>query len=210
MSPIGTTDLHLPRQAQGGSEMSSVRLKLCTVDESDAVRRRHVAALLAFTPTVSREANRVWFAFEERRTALWVSQALACSDVELVEAGGGGGAVAVSNSQVVLASLGFRDGRWIFGQGMDAALGISRGAVHAAGSFHRRGLKVQCPSAPMMLTLAAVMARLSIAARPTEMGSRVVVRAGDVAAALERLGVAGSGDEHHKLLEDEAPQGSSS
>jgi hypothetical protein len=163
------------------------------------VHTRHIAALLAFTPTVVRSGNRMRITFADGPTAMWVPEVLMHSDVELVEVGRDGGVVEVTNPQTVLGPYGYRGGRWVFGQGMSAALGISRGAVHAAGTFNKHGLKVACPSTPMMLTLTAVMTRLGITAKPTEGEPRAAISAGDVPVALDRLGIAGIADEYQRL-----------
>lgn len=188
-----------PRPVGFASVISAARLHLCAVGEDSEVRRRHIAALLGFTSTVQRSGNRIRFSFEHGPTALWVSEVLGRRDVALVEVGGEGGVVEVFNPQIVLGRYGFREGRWVFGQGMSAALGISRGAVHAAGTFNRRGLKVSCPSAPMMLTLTAVMTRLGINATPTEGEPCAAVSAGDVPTVLDRLGIAGVAEEYQRL-----------
>lgn len=188
-----------PRQAGFAAVISAARLHLCAVAEGSEVRTRHIAALLAFTPAAQRSGNRIRFTFEHSTTALWVSELLGHKDVALVEVGGDGGVIEVSNPQIILGRYGFRDGRWVFGQGMNAALGISRGAVHAAGTFNRHGLKVACPSTPMMLILTVVMTRLGINATPTEGEPRAAISAGDVPAALVRLGIAGIADAYQGL-----------
>lgn len=99
----------------------------------------------------------------------------------------------------MLGRYGFRDGRWFFGQGMAAAEGVSRGAVHAAGVFNGHGLKVACPSAPMMLTLTAVLARLGINAKLTEGEPRAAIAPADVPAALEQLGIAAVVEEYRRI-----------
>lgn len=180
-----------PRSVGFASVNSLARLHLCAVAEDSEVRGRHIAALLAFTPTVVRSSNRMRITFAHGPTALWLSEVLAHKDVDLAEVGGDGGVVVITNPQIVLGRYGFRDGRWVFGQGLNAALGISRGAVHAAGTFNKHGMKVACPSAPMMLTLTAVMTRLGITAKPTDGEPRAAITAGDVPNALERLGIAG-------------------
>ena len=187
------------RQAGFSSVTAAARLHLCAVSEESEVRVRHVAALLAFTPTVRRFGNRMWIRMEHGPTALWLTEALANKDVTLIEVGGDGGVVEVVNPQIVLGRYGFREGRWVFGQGLSAAEGISRGAVHAAGTFNGHGLKVACPSAPMMLTLTAVMSRLGINAKPTDGDPRAAIGAGDVPAALDRLGIAEVADQYRRL-----------
>ena len=190
-----------PRHTNFSSVTSSTRLHLCAVAEDPEVRLRHVAALLAFTPTVRRIGNRMRIRFEHGPTALWLTEALANKDVELIDVGGDGGTVEVTKPQIVLGRYGFRDGRWVFGQGVNAALGISRGAVHAAGTFSGHGLKVACPSAPMMLTLTAVMSRLGITAKPTEGDPRAAIAPADVPAALDRLGIAEVAAQYRRLRE---------
>jgi hypothetical protein len=202
MSPTKTpARRRQPRHTNFSPVTSSTRLHLCAVAEDPDVRLRHVAALLAFTPTVRRIGNRMRIRFEHGPTALWLTEALANKDVELIDVGGDGGTVEVTNPQIVLGRYGFRDGRWVFGQGVNAALGISRGAVHAAGTFNGHGLKVACPSAPMMLTLTAVMSRLGITAKPTEGDPRAAITPADVPAALDRLGIAEVAAQYRRLRE---------
>ncbi|ORX13065.1 hypothetical protein [Mycobacterium xenopi] len=190
-----------PRQYGFASVLSAARLQLCVVREDPEVRARHVAALLAFTPTVRRIGTRMRIRFEHAPTALWLTQAIAHKDVELIDVSGDGGTVEVRNPQIVLGRYGFREGRWVFGQGVVAAMGISRGAVHAAASFNRHGMKVVCPSAPMMLTLTAVMSRLGINAKPTDGQPRAAVSAGDVGDALDRLGIGEVAAQYRRLRE---------
>lgn len=190
-----------PRHTNFSPVTSAARLHLCAVGEDPEVRLRHVAALLAFTPTVRRIGSRMRIRFEHGPTALWLTEALANADVDLIDVGGDGGTVEVAQPQIVLGRYGFRDGRWVFGQGVNAALGISRGAVHAAGVFNGHGLKVACPSAPMMLTLTAVMSRLGITAKPTDGDPRAAIAPADVPGALEQLGVAEVAAEYRRLRE---------
>ncbi len=190
-----------PRDTNFASVTASTRLHLCAVAENPEVRIRHVAALLAFTPTTHRVGNRLQIRFEHGPTAMWLTEVLANKDVQLLDVGGNGGTVEVATPQIVLGRYGFRDGRWVFGQGMAAAEGISRGAVHAAGTFNGHGLKVACPSAPMMLTLTAVMSRLGINAKPTEGDPRAAIAPADVPTALEQLGIAAVAEEYRRLRE---------
>ena len=137
---MNTTRCVLPRRPRPqdfASVGSSARLHLCAVHEDPQTRTRHVAALLAFTP-LERIGARMRIRFDDGPTALWVTQVLAHKDVELIDVGGDGGTVVVSSPQIVLGRYGFRDGRWVFGQGMAAAVGMSRGAVHAAARFSGR------------------------------------------------------------------------
>jgi hypothetical protein len=196
-----TTGRRRPRQVDFGSVVAAARLQLCVVAEPPEVRARHVAALLAWTPRVRRIGNRMMIRFDHGPTALWLTETLARPDTELLEVGGDGGLVAITNPQTVLGRYGYRDGRWMFGQGAFAALGISRGAVHAAGSLGRTGLRVACPTAPLMLTLTAVMSRLDIAAKPTEGEPCAVISAGDVPDALARLGIAEVAGQYRRLRE---------
>ena len=190
-----------PRPTSYAAVTAAARLHLCAVSEEPDVRARHVGALLAFTPTARRIGTRMRIHFEHGPTALWLTEALANADVELLDVGGSGGTVEVTNPQIVLGRYGFREGRWVFGQGMAAALGISRGAVHAAGVINGHGLKVACPSAPMMLTLTAVMSRLGIAAKPTDGSPRTAIAPADVAVALEQLGIADVAGVYRRLRE---------
>lgn len=200
MSPAKYAPVHRrPRQSGFSSVVASARLHLCAVPEDFEVRARHVAALLAFTPNVRRDGNRMLIRFDHGPTALWLTQVLASRDVQLLDAGRDGGVVEVCNPQIVLGRFGFREGRWIFGHGVPAAVGISRGAVHAAATFTGRGVKVACPSAAIMLTLTAVMARLGINAKPTEGAPHAAIRGGDVPAALDRLGIAAVAAQYRRL-----------
>ena len=202
MSPANTAARRRqPRATNFAAVTSSARLHLCALPEDPEVRARHVAALLAFTPTVRRIGSRLRIRFEHGPTALWLTEALANKDVDLIDVGGNGGTVEVANPQIVLGRYGFRDGRWVFGQGRSAALGISRGAVHAAGVFNGHGLKVACPSAPMMLTLTAVMTRMGINAKPTEGDPRAAIAPADVPTALDRLGIAEVAAQYRRLRE---------
>ncbi len=201
MSPATAARRRPPRSTTYSSLTASMRLHLCSVVEEPEVRGRHAAALLAFTPTVRRIGTRMRIRFEHGPTALWLTETLSSKDVTLIEVGGDGGTVEVVNPQIVLGRYGFRDGRWVFGQGRAATLGISRGAVHAAGVFNGHGLKVACPSAPMMLTLTAVMSRLGITAKPTEGEPRASIAPADVPTALEQLGAAGVAGEYRRLRE---------
>ena len=203
MSPTQTPPARRrqPRDTTYSTVMASTRLHLCAVAETPEVRVRHIAALLAFTPTVHRVGNRLRIQFEHGPTAMWLTEVLSNKDVQLLEVGGNGGTVEIATPQIVLGRYGFRDGRWVFGQGMAAAEGISRGAVHAAGTFNGHGLKVACPSAPMMLTLTAVMSRLGINAKPTEGDPRAAIAPADVPTALEQLGIAAVAEEYRRLRE---------
>jgi hypothetical protein len=181
--------------------LADARLHLCVLAEPPQVRIAHIAALLAWTPRVQRFGNRMLIRFEHAPTAYWLAEALACRDAELLEVGADGGVVAVDNPQIVLGRYGYRGGRWMFGPGCNAALGIARGAVQAGGSFGRSGLRIQCPSAAAMLTLTAVLARLGIRAKPTEGEPRAVIGAGGVPGALVRLGIPDVAGQYRRLRE---------
>ena len=196
-----------PRPTDFSAVTWAARLHLCAVDEEPEVRRRHIAALLAFTPTVVRVDTRMRIRFEHGATALWLSQVLAHKDVALADVSTYGGAVTISNPQIVLGRYGFRDGRWVFGRDPAAVVGVSRGAVHAAATFSRRGMQVLCPSAPMMLTVAALLARLGIKAQPSAGEPRAVVGPGRVVDALDRLGIANVGAQYHLMRESNAGDG---
>ncbi|OOK65342.1 hypothetical protein BZL29_7714 [Mycobacterium kansasii] len=190
-----------PQSQDFASVVSATRLQLCAVREDPETRTRHVAAVLAFTP-IDRLGQRMRIHFDDGPTALWVAQALAHKDAELVDVGADGGTIIIANPQTVLGRYGFRDGRWLFGQGMPAAVGVSRGAVHAAANFNRQGMKVACPSASMMLTLIAVLSRLGIHAKPTDGHPRAAVGPGRVPQALARLGIAEVGAQYRRLREN--------
>ena len=178
-----------PASSRFAPVAARTRLELCSVPEPSEVRVHHVAGLLAWSPHVQRSGTHMVLRFEHGPTAMWLTQVLASPDAELVAVGGDGGTVYVRNPQTVLGRYGYRDGRWMLGRGCDAALGISRGAVHAAGVFDRRGLRVVCPTAAMMLTLTAVLARLGIRAKPTGGQPRAAVTAAYIPDTLARLGI---------------------
>ena len=191
-----------PASSRFASVAARTRLELCSVDEPCEVRSQHVGALLAWSPHVQRIGTYMVLRFEHGPTALWLTQVLGSPDAELVAVGGDGGTVCVQNPQTVLGRYGYRDGRWMFGRGCDAALGIGRGAVHAAGVFDRRGLRVPCPTAAMMLTLTAVLARLGIKAKPTGGQPRAMVTAADIPDTLARLGVSAEAAGQYRRLRD--------
>lgn len=176
-----------------------IRLELCGVREPSTVRAQHVASLLAWHPDVQRIGTQVVWRFAHGPTACWLAQALNHRGAELAEIRGPGGQVCVTNPQTVLGPYGYRDGRWMFEQGFAAGLGISRGAVHAAGAFGRFGLRVACPNTAMMLTLTAVLARLGVKAVPSSGEPCAVVAAGDVPDALIRLGAGGVADPYRRI-----------
>lgn len=188
-----------PNTAEFARMGNTARLHLCQGAEDSDVRARHIAALLAFTPTVLRSGNRMQITFEHGPTARWVAESLSHRDVVLTEARSAGGVVEVVNPQIVLGRHGFREGRWVFGQGMAAALGISCGAVHAAVTFNHQGMKVACPNPTMMLTLTAAMTRLGIEVRPMEGKPRAAVSPGDVPDALRRLGIAETAKTYQRI-----------
>lgn len=173
---------------------SAARLHLCAIGEPPEVRKLHLGALLAWTSTLPGQGGRAVLRFRHGPTAMWVAENLALPDAVLLEVGGNGGVVVVSNPQRVLGPLGFRDGRWLFGQGkpatgVAAAEGIARGAVHAAGVLNRYGMRVNCPNPGAMLTLTAMFARLGITASPHAGEPTVAIKANATADALARLGI---------------------
>jgi hypothetical protein len=109
--------------------------------------------------------------------------------VTVAELDGDTGVLLIHNPQRVLGPYGYRDGRWLGGQGHDATLGAVRGAVHAAATFDRAGMTIACPTAPMMLNLTGLIRRLGIAAFPTGGQPHTVVAADLVTTALTRLGL---------------------
>ncbi|MEE3755246.1 hypothetical protein [Mycobacterium intracellulare] len=189
-----------------GGVACAARSQLGEVAENPAVRDRHLAALLAFAPAAqwSRDALRVTFG--DKETAAWVSESLAGKNVALLDVPDGA-LVVVPSAQSALGQYGFRGDRWVFGQGADAALGICRGAIHAASKFGRRGMNVECPSTPLMLTLTAVMWRLGISAAPTGGQPRVTIRPGDVGGALDRLGIASAAVQYQQVMTATSPKG---
>jgi hypothetical protein len=189
-----------PRISDYAAVEAAARLHLCSLSEEPGVRARHVAALLAFTSTVTRTKSRMWIRLQHGPTAYWLTQALAHPDVELVDISIDGGTISVANPQMVLGRYGFRDGQWVFGHGPEATMGICRGAVHAAARFNGHGMKVACPSPAKMLTLTAVMARLEIKAKPTDGEPRAAIGPADVSHALDRLGIAPVGAQYRAAL----------
>lgn len=188
-----------------GSIAGAARTQLCEVAESAAVRDRHLGALLAFAPGAQWTRDALRITFDDKATAAWVSESLVAKDVALLDVPDGA-LVIVPNAQSALGRYGFRGGRWEFGQGSKAALGIGRGAIHAASKFGRRGMNVACPSTPLMLTLTAVLWRLGITAAPTGGQPRVTVRPGDLGVALDRLGLAQVAIRYQQVLAATAPQ----
>jgi hypothetical protein len=177
------------------------RTQLCFVAEEFEVQACHVAALVAFTATVSCDAAGMRIRCAHGPTAWWLTETLSEHGAELIEVDGSGGTALVRDPHIVLQRYGFDAGRWIFGRSQAATLGIGRGAVHAAVGFNRRGMQVICPNAPMMLTLTAVLARLQIPARPSETRSQVSVAAVDVTGALTRLGIEQVGAQYRRVVE---------
>lgn len=175
---------------------AALRADLCATREPPEVRAPHVSALLAFAPGVERTGTTMWIPFEHRASALWLANVLTPlaprEGIQLRQEAPRGVAVGVRNPQIVLGSLGFRNGQWRFGNSPAAALGLGRGALHAAGEFSALGLSVPCPSASLMLALAGALNQIGVAARPTEGRPRVVVVASDVAAALRALEIGGA------------------
>lgn len=185
-----------PRISDYAAVEAAARLHLCSVAEAPGVRARHVAALLAFTSSVTRTPSRMSIHLQHGPSAYWLVQALAHPNVELVDVSGEGGTVTVTNPQMVLGRYGFRDGQWVFGHGPEATMGICRGAVHSAVRFNGHGMKVACPSPAKMLTLTAVMSRLGIKAKPTDGEPRAAVGPADVSHALDRIGIAPVGAQY--------------
>ncbi|MFN8043336.1 MAG: hypothetical protein U0S13_08310 [Mycobacterium sp.] len=185
---------------------TATRLGLCAVAEAPEVRQQHVAAVLAWTPGMQHHGDRAVIKFDYAATAWWICEALDTADAEMVIAAGTCAVLTISHPQIVLGRFGFRAGRWMFRQSNDAALGIARGAVHAAGEFGRAGLRIECPSPAAMLTLVAVLRRLGVAARPAEGAPRVMISAPRVPAALEALGVPDAGEQYRRIRGPEVPE----
>lgn len=170
--------------------VARARLGLCAVTETDPVRVGHLAALLAWTDTVRRVDAGLEIEFPHRPTAQWVCDVLGVGVDVTVRWDAGADVVQVRNPQTVLGRYGYRDGRWLFGAGLEAWLGIARGAVHAAGAFDRYGMRVDCPTEGMKLTLTALLGRLGIAAEPASGQPCALIAHSDVRDALARLGIA--------------------
>lgn len=184
------------RQVGFKSIDAALRDDLCATREDPGVRAPHLSALLAFAPGVERIGTTMWIPLEHRPSALWLANALTPlaprGGIQLRQETPRGIAVGVRNPQIALGPLGFRNGQWKFGNSPAAALGLGRGALHAAGEFSALGLSVACASASLMLALAGALNQIGVAARPTEGRPRVVIVASDVAAALRRLEVCDS------------------
>lgn len=199
MSALRCAPTSRPPVGQFGEVGSGLRLQLCSVPEDPTVRVGHVAALVAFTPTVMRAGTRMRIRFEDEPTATWLTKALAHRDVELLAGGGDSSAVMISNPQPLLGRYGFRGDLWKFGRGSDAAVGICRGALHAGAAFNRQGMKISCPTTSLMLTLTAVMARLGITTNLTGQEPRLAISPGEVPFAMQRLGIGDVGDHYTQL-----------
>ncbi|WGI35997.1 hypothetical protein QDT91_28745 (plasmid) [Mycolicibacterium aubagnense] len=167
-----------------------LRLDLCTIaDEPGPVRVQHVAAFLAWSPKVVHTGHRMVVRINHGPTALWLTESLPRHGVELVDVDGSSGTVLINRPHMVLGRYGYRAGRWAFGQGAAATLGITRGAIAAAGTLSGKGLRVQCPSAGFMLMLTALLRRMEIASTPQAQEPRVIVGDASVPETLTRLGV---------------------
>lgn len=189
-------------QAEFDRVTNVMRRQLASAPERPAVRSRHIGALLAFGRTQHLGPALMRIAFEHGGTAQWAARVMDDRDVQVSAARAGSGTLLIRRPHRTLGSYGYRDERWVFGLGLDAALGISRGAVHGAGFFTREGLSITCPSPAMMLTLYAVMGRLGIEAKLPRGWRGVIISSGDVPAALDLLGIAGAGDAYRRLLTD--------
>lgn len=179
---------------------TAVRRQLGSVPERPAVHTRHVGALLAVNRTEYLTPELMRIAFEDLGAARWAAKVIDHRDIRLSPGVDGAGSLLIRRPQEVLGRYGFHDERWVFGLGMEATLGISRGAVHGAGAFTRQGLKVSCPTVATMLTLFAVMGRLGIAAKLARAWQGVIVSAGDVPQALDLLGISGAAGAYQQLL----------
>ncbi len=169
--------------------MAATRLGLCAVEESVEVRSQHLAALLAWTPGMRLQDNRMVVEFDFAASAWWACEALDSADAEMAITRGSYAELVIRKPLVVLGRFGFRDGRWLFRHGHAAGLGIARGAVQAAGEFSRAGLEISCPNPAAMLTLVGVLRRMDVPAKPSEGRPRVSVASRSVPDVLERLGV---------------------
>jgi len=183
--------------------VTRVRSELCGLPESGDVLVGHVAGLVAWAADVRHEDGSVAVPLDNIGTALWLGGRLPEPAVD-VEVGDSGAVVRIRSPQTVLGRYGYRRGRWMFSHGVLAALGVARGAVHAAGVFNARGdLVVPSPSASAMLTITGIFRRLSIDAVPSGGDPRTRVRADgdDVGNALVRLGVGDTVAYYRKVRE---------
>lgn len=181
------------------------RSQLCAIAESGETQSRHLAALLAFTPSAEQSGGRMRLTFEHVPTALWIQKTLDHPNVAVTGIGGRAGII-ITDPNITLAQYGFHEDRWVFGRGLDASLGVSRGAIHAAAEFTRQGMKVPCPNSPLMLTLTVMMARLGITARPAADKTRIALSSGDLDLALEILNIPAVSKAYAQLRSDRAPR----
>lgn len=188
------------RPAMDGIAVAA-QLQLCRLDESSAVRVPHVAALLACAAATQQFSTAVLrVRFEHRPTARWALGALNTSGTK-VFSNAEGVTIAISDPRTALRNYGFRGEQcWSFGHTPEAALGAARGAVHAGARFTLHGLKLPCPTPPLMLTMATLMQRLGINAAPSSDPvtgmPRVSVGPNDTADALHRLGLSVAGEQY--------------
>lgn len=187
--------------------VTRVRAELCGLPESGDVLVGHVAGLIAWAADVRHEKGSVAVPLGSIKTAQWLAGRLPEPAVDLdvdVEVDDPGAVVRIRNPQTVLGRYGYRRGRWMFGSGLLTALGVARGAVHAAGVFNARGdLVVPSPSVSAMLTVTGIFRRLGIDAVPSGGEPRTRVRANghDVGDALARLGVGDAAGYYRKVRE---------
>ena len=170
--------------------LNATRLGLCAVQEPEEVRLQHVAAVLAWTPgMVFHGGGRASVEFDYPATAMWVAQALDSPSADAAVLAGNHGVLNIRHAHSVLGRVGLREGRWLFRPGHSAGLGIARGAVQAAASFHRSGVRIDCPTPALMLTLVAVLRRLDITGQPSAGEPQVSISAAHTEGALLALGV---------------------
>lgn len=183
--------------------VARVRAELCGLPESGDVLVGHVAGLIAWTADVRHENGAMAVPLDNIKTARWLASRLPEPAVD-VEVDSPGAVVRIRNPQTVLGRYGYRRGRWMFSHGLLTALGVARGAVHAAGVFTARGdLVVPSPTVSSMLTVTGIFRRLRIDAVPSGGVPRTRIRANgdDVGSALGRLGVDDAAGYYRKVRE---------
>lgn len=177
--------------------IDAARQQLCAIPESPRVRVQHVGALMAWTPMLHHDKARLVAEFGCVTTALWLARELRSHRVALRA---DDAVVEIFEPQQILRRYGYRDGRWVFAPGTQAGIGIARGAIHGSAQLSRAGLRISCPSSAAMLTLVAVLGRLEVDARASDVTQRVLVSQAEVSKLLVRLGIPDIAAHYGRLL----------